>query len=223
MTSLSAEKSRGNMKFDAKWADKKLDMTRRRLELERHINLMLPELRTMNPGLVVDVGPGPGDFLALCRDMDHSILGIDAPHGKGGMGDPYLRLCKQYWKEMKIPVICCGLGAFIDSQDYQDVAMIHLRGSIEQASAHRMEGPPHDEHHECKKLDWIVDQFTWLWFQTMFESFARMLRRGGMVFIHANGTKSTNKWYDQTVRQCAAQAGLRLVYSDGLLIHKWVK
>lgn len=211
-------------RFDTAWATKKLDMDRRRKELERHISMNIPELHRMDPGLVIDIGPGPGDFLALCRELGHGILGIDAPHGKGGMGDPYLKLCEKHCKELRVPVLKCGLCGFVLRDDlYENVALIHLRGSIEQASAHRMSGPPHDEHHECKQLDWIDDKFTVLWFQTMLGMFSKILRPGGMVYIHANGTKSTDKWYDMTIRQCAAEAGLRMVLSTPPLVHKWVK
>jgi SAM-dependent methyltransferase len=213
--------------FGPKWASRKLDMPRRRRELIGYIKRWLTELREMEPGLVVDVGCGPGDLLDLCREMGHSIVGIDARCGRGGMGDPYLSQCRIERKKLRIPVLEIGMSQFKEGgQDRGPLALsgqavcINLRGSIEQCYADFMLGDPHHLHHDCRRLDWDIriPDFRRLCFQA-----ERLLRVGGILMIAANGTRSTDRWYDAQIREAAEHSGLKLIDHDGLLFHKWVK
>lgn len=211
--------------FDAAWAEKKLDMPRRRRELEAYIDSWLPELRTMAPGLVLDVGCGPGDFLSLCRELGHQVVGVDASNGQGGMGDAYLSLCDTECRSRNVAVYREGWQSFwkLVSHDYHEqVAVINFRGSIEQCYAHLMTGPEHSLHHNCRELDWNTKRAVLV--TEVFYVAAIWLRPGGLLMIQANGTKSTDAWYDETMRRVAGVGfGLELVKQSGLLIHKWRK
>ena len=212
--------------YGVTWANQKLNMPRRRNELEVYIQRYLPELNRMDPGLVIDIGCGPGDFLSMCKEMGHDALGIDAPDGEGGMGDAYLELCKKYCGRFGVDVWRCGFeDVLMDSDTWhisQPVCCINLRGSIEQALSSCMVGPPHHEHHRADKLDWNTETAVW-WLDKLMWFASSHLVEGGVLLIHANGTNKTDGWYDRAIRVCADTVGLVLVRQEGLLLHKWRK
>jgi|SRR5210317_1952663 len=146
------------MEFDHEWAEQKLDMERRHGQLEKYIAEYLPELKYMDPGLVIDIGPGPGDFMAMCESMGHSSLGVDGNRdGEGGMGGAYISRCEEYWEEFGVDVWQCGLDDFLFSDRKpasNSCCLINSRGSIEQALSHCMVGAPHHKHHKATLLDW---------------------------------------------------------------------
>lgn len=211
--------------FGTSWAKRKLEMPRRRRELTLYIDRWLPELRTMVPGLVIDVGCGPGDFLALCRKMGHDVLGIDAPNGAGGMGDPYLEECRSWQREFNVPVNATGLKfAFprLLSEFRGTVACINARGSIEQAAAECMIGLPHHFHHNCRELEW--DRQAGENFLRTFLSLSNdLLRPGGILLVAANGSRSGDDWYDGKVTEWGYLHGLQLLDAHRPLTHKWMK
>lgn len=215
--------------FDEEWARQKLDMPRRRRELEAYIDRWLPELRTMEPGLVIDVGCGPCDFLELCREMGHEVVGVDAASGDCGMGDAYLDLCEAECRKRNVTVCREGWHWFSDRGNYDGtVAVLNFRGSIEQCYAHLMVGPSHSLHHDCRELDWDTDHAIKLparrpILSDVFVVADLWLRNGGLLMIRANGTKSTDGWYDKTMRRLALLFKFELIDQDGLLAHKWRK
>lgn len=214
------------MKYDSSWAAEKLDMKRRRLDLIHYIDTYLPELKS-KPGLVIDIGCGPGDFLGLCKDLKHTVLGIDAPNGKGGMGESYLKLCRERRKEFGVPVNEYGIRGF-----FRDAALIskfagkavciNMRGSIEQCFSDYMVGPSHDLHHDCHLLNWNKGTAP-TWFTLLMETVATLLRPGGVLLIHANGTKDSDEWYDNAIQEAAFGAELVLVKHVPPVLHKWEK
>lgn len=210
--------------FNDDWAVRKLDMVRRSKELDEYIEKNLPELEDLS-GIALDIGCGPGDFLARCRNAGLDILGIEAPGGHGGMGDAYLYRARCLRDELIIPALEVGLKAFIQNLSpayHGKFALINSRGSIEQASAHVMIGPPHHEHHDCRLLDWD-ENAAMPWFDQLMENFSKMLYPGGKLLIQANGTKSTDSFYDYAVLKNAQKHGLRLEHCEPKLLHKWVK
>lgn len=215
----------GQDKFGAAWSQRKLDMPRRRRELEAYIDRWLPELRTMEPGLVLDIGCGPCDLLEMCREMGHEVVGVDAANGAGGMGDAYLSLCCAECESKNISVYRDGWRAFwnLVSSDYTGkVAVINFRGSIEQCYSEYLVGPDHSLHHNCRELDWDTSRAILV--TEVLSVAATWLRDSGILMVHANGTKSTDTWYDETMRRVAHHGfGLQLVDSEGLLAHKWRK
>ena len=145
------------------------------------------------------------------------------------MGDDYLALSKLWTERQQVPVEYVGLedcGTTLDRHAGQ-AAFINSRGSIEQALAGCMVGPPHDEHHRSDKLDWMMDHTTAGVFRWLMAMFYRLLRPGGIVLIHANGTrtKKSREWYDKRIQIAAKQVGLELVDRDerSKRLHKWVK
>lgn len=209
--------------FNSIWASSKLDMPRRHRELTEYIDRYLPELDIYGPGTVIDIGCGPGDFLNLCREKGHFILGIDAPDGSGGMGDAYLQLCAEKCEEFQIPVIRKrALEWMSDTPPSRDaVTVINLRGSIEQVFSGYMEGAPHDDHHDARRLRWKEDQPTEDALARFFEQASRCIHSSGILLIHANGAQNEG-WYIRTVERIAFDAGFVQEICGPPLLHKWM-
>src|SRR5690606_26418783 len=59
--------------LDDPWLARKVDRERRLKEHRAYMERYCAELD--GKGLVIDIGPGPGEFLELCRAKGHDILG----------------------------------------------------------------------------------------------------------------------------------------------------
>lgn len=205
---------------------RKLDRSRRVTDHLDYIAEYLPEIKDSPPGLVIDVGPGCGELLEMARECGHTILGIDAPNGIGGMGDGYLAACRLMHQRQHIPVEYVGFEAWLlagNAWAEESVVAVNMRGSIEQCLSRFMVGPPHHEHHNCQQLDWSRTTDTVQMFDRMFSSYRSMLRDDGVVLIHANGTGYTNRWYDTELRASAERCGLKLVRQEKNRLHKFAK
>ena len=207
------------------WLYKKTERSRRLREHNAHIGRYCPEIRKADPGLVVDVGPGPGEFLELCRACGHSILGIDAPNGKGGMGDDYLQASRLMQERQQIPMDFAGFEGWVNGEHptiNHTVALINFRGSIEQALSRHMIGDPHHLHHQCKRLSWSMTAGLKESLQVAFTQMTRLLRSEGALLIVANGS-ANDADYDTMMIEAGKEAGLILVRHEPHLVHKWRK
>lgn len=209
------------------WLRRKTDRPRRLGEHWAHVTTHLPELIDGKLfGTVVDVGPGPGEFLEICRHLGHCVLGIDAPNGRGGMGDDYLEYSRLMTQRQGIEVDCQGFLKWICQDhpgDRGTILAVNSRGSIEQAFAKYMLGEPHDLHHDCRKMAWSVSAALRETFEAMFEGLSRLLVPGGMFLVVANGAANANE-YDRLIVESARSNGdFELVHHKSPTIHKWRK
>jgi hypothetical protein len=193
-----------------------------------YLHTYLPEI-VASPGVgatVVDVGPGPGEFLEWCRYFGYETLGVDAADGGGGMGSAYLELSRLLTRRQQIAVDYCGLAEWITRHDEifrpQSVALVNSQGSIEQACCHLMEGQPHHEHHDSRRLKWRVGDELAAFFREMLGAWRRWLVPGGTIFIYANGAANTRA-YDKAIERAARQVGGLTLVSRKRRIHKWRK
>ena len=211
--------------FDRVWSEHKLNQQRCKLEASQYVYRYLPELKTAQMGLVIDVGCGSGEFLALCKSMGHDVLGIDAPRNISQMGCDYIDVASERLEELGIPVRRTPFIELLnsDGNTYSNQACcVNFRGSIEQCLSEFLIGVPHVYHHDCKSLDWdketaddaICSLIGWA---------QDSLEKHGVLMIAANGTKSTNEWYSDTICGHANDSDLELEYQEGFLIHRWVK
>lgn len=217
---------------DDPWLQRKTDRCRRLAEHAEYIKKYCPEMQTLRGGIVIDIGPGPGEFLEIARHFRHSPYGIDAETGSGGMGDKYLRYSKLMTARQGLHVDYCGLEFWLNNVftggtlEWRDmsagVVLINSRGSIEQAFSEHMEGVPHDVHHNCKMLAWRESGETEDVFFGAFAKFQRLLKPGCGVLIHANGA-ANGEYYDSVVMRAAEENGFDCVLHEGLVLHKWVK
>jgi SAM-dependent methyltransferase len=212
--------------LESAWLNRKIDRYRRLREMNAYIRVHCPELLLGGDGLVVDVGPGPGEFLELARAMGFAILGIDAAKGAGGMGYEYLEACRLLTDRQKLPVLYDGFERWVfddHSVINGTVALINFRGSIEQAFSRHMLGEPHDQHHNCRLLRWSMSAALREHMQVAFNQMARLLRPGGSILIAANGSANDEE-YDSLIMAAAQLNGvLDLTMHKGATTHKWTK
>lgn len=217
--------SNPDIAFGKEWANKKLDMVRRHQEISQYIQDYLQDV--LFPGTIIDIGCGPGDFLDMFKRKGHDVLGIDAPDGFGGMGNPYIEACRKLLNQAEIPFQSIGCNEFLNrvlsEEEYPrgEASLINMRGSIEQCFASSMIGPSHDQHHECKLLDWN-DECIRVEFRRLIMASDYLLKPGGILLISANGTKCTDILYDKVIRELAGRY-FELTYQEGVLLHKWKK
>lgn len=205
------------------WLARKTDRIRRIREQREYLDRYIPEISREPPGLVIDVGPGPGELLEICRSFGHDVLGIDAPNGRGGMGDDYLELSRLMTVRQEICVRRSGFEAWVDGEHQTInglVALINFRGSIEQAFWRYMTGDRHDLHHDCKRLSWSLTAQTRERLDVAFRQMYRMLRTNGAILIAANGS-ANDPDYDRLMLEAGKSSGLVLVRHEPHLLHKW--
>ena len=216
------------------WLANKTDRLRRLREHAEYVQKYCPEITTIEPkGLVLDIGPGPGELLEIARYYGHEIFGIDAADDTtGGMGREYLEYSQLMTERQKLNVEYCNFRWWLENVlsygtvEWRDMpascVLINSRGSIEQAMSEYMDGVPHDVHHDCKRLAWRENGETSDAFEGMFTKLKKMLRPGCCLLIHANGCANV-EYYDKLVLESAERAGLRLAMYESPTLHKWVK
>jgi 2-polyprenyl-3-methyl-5-hydroxy-6-metoxy-1,4-benzoquinol methylase len=109
---------------------RKYDRKRRIRDKISYIGENCPSLK--NGGFaVLDIGPGPGEFLELCRYYGNKIRGIDAPPDDCEMGENYLKLSRMLCERQKVPVDYSGFHGKTKLKN-KSVDFINMQGSIEQ-------------------------------------------------------------------------------------------
>lgn len=214
------------------WLQRKTDRLRRLGEISEYVKTNCPEIMKTPKGLVVDIGPGPGEFLEIARHYGHEVFGVDAETGTGGMGNKYLDLSRLMTERQRVNVEYCGFEFWLTNifthgtYEWRELAsscvLINSRGSIEQSMSAHMEGIPHHVHHDCKQLAWKDSGETRDAFGGMFAKFKRLVKPGGHVLIHANGS-ANDKFYDEVVCESAERNAFKLVGGAGLTLHKWAR
>ncbi len=193
------------IKFDKILQDdfikRKYSRDRRLKEKDAYIDKWMPEIKNGNH-LVFDIGPGPGEFLELCRYYGNGIRGIDSAIKESMMGDNYLSLCLLLYQRQQLPVLCSDFMNIIrgnNDLDYYGYSVINSQGSIEQVFRQHIEF-----EEEINSEGWIPSHNGY-WadtkkcrndFLSMFILFDKMLVIGGKVVLFPNGSKNNNVFYD---------------------------
>lgn len=211
------------------WVRWKTDRIRRFREHAQYLLQYGRELLDLQSGgLVIDLGPGPGELLEIARAMGFDAKGYDSKDGVGGMGPKYCAASRLMHTRQRLDVCYGGLDAFIHRYDQKiedagRAMLINSRGSIEQAMSRHMSGPPHNWHHNVRLLSWKQMGSTFDGFVCLFVAFRDALAVGGSVLLRANGS-ANDSYYDRTVIGAASEAGgLKLVMHEKPLLHKFVK
>ena len=173
----------------------KLNMERRNIELHNYINTFLPEMKNLPDSqkqnkYVIDLGPGPGDFLEISRNLGFKIKGYDAKLDSiKGMGMDYVNLCAIYAKEKNIPIDYCNFEEteFRGIED-DSVYIINSRGSFEQIFSKYLLGIPHYKTH-LSNQEWSHTDEMYYRFKTFFSNCSKKLIKNGVLLIAFNGTK----------------------------------
>ena len=141
------------------------------------------------------------------------------------MGSAYLAASKMMAERQKISIEYVGFEQWIFQDQHfinGSVAFINSCGSIEQALYRYMDGERHDIHHDAKRLTWIVTSKLQEVLENVFVQVHRLLRSKGVFLIVANGS-SCDTDYDYLIREAADKSRMKLIFQEGLLIHKWMK
>ncbi len=206
----------------------KYDRCRRLAEKWAYLDEYLPEIieSPVRGATVIDIGPGPGEFLECCRSLGYDVRGVDAAAGEGGMGDAYLELSRLLTQRQGIPVDYCGLTGWLDrgTEVFAEgsVALINSQGSIEQACSHMMAGEPHHEHHDCRRLKWRTGSELQAFFNKVMSVWKSWLLPGGIIFLYANGAENTRA-YAKAIERAAQDVGDLELVLRRKRIHKWKK
>jgi len=175
--------------------ENKLNMKKRNIDLYNYINLYLPDLKNLpleykQDKYVIDLGPGPGDFLEICRKYGFKIKGYDAKLDSiKGMGMNYVNLCAIYAKEKNIPIDYCNFEetGFKGIED-NSVFIINSRGSFEQIFNKYLLGIPHHETHKSNQ-EWSHTKEMYERLRDFFMNCSNKLVKNGILLIAFNGTK----------------------------------
>jgi len=160
---------------------KKYNRERRIREKKAYINENCPSLKTGGK-TVLDIGPGPGEFLELCRHYGNRVFGIDAAPDDCEMGENYLKLSKMMCERQKLSVDYTGFSG--KTKFYSNmIDFINSQGAIEQCFYDLLEGPPHRETHMAGLLSWKKGPEMHKRFIDMWTEFFRILTPGGNVML----------------------------------------
>ncbi len=221
-----------NKLMQDKYLSKKYNRKKRIKDKRAYMGKITPELKHCKGKTVLDIGPGPGEWLEICRDLGHIGIGIDAKVSDCEMGSEYIKLSRLMTDRQKVEVWYWGFDNYL-TQPYNEhdlgkikagsVFYINSQGSIEQCLKDYMEGPPHRKTKKASGLRWKVEQQTRDIFYTMFQEFDRILEPNGYIVIWGNGAKNVES-YDKFITETAEKfPSFKLIKRDGPRFHKFRK
>ena len=206
---------------------KKYNREKRVAGKKEYIDNNTAEIKAVTAKNILDIGPGPGEWLEWCKYYGHYAYGIDAVVETGEMGYEYTRLSQMMTDRQKLNIKYDGLiNHIIGGFDFENnsVYFINSQGSIEQAFAKYMDGPPHRETKKSGGLKWRTEDVDFKdMFIRMFEGFERILEPGGYIFIWGNGSKNDHE-YDKLIKDTLKQIpNLKLIKQKSNRWHKFQK
>lgn len=197
---------------------KKYNRQKRIKDHRKYMTSCTPEIKLCKGKLILDIGPGPGEWLEICREFGHRVIGIDARLKDSEMGDEYIQLSQLMTLRQKILVDYVGFenhllhhigGLGTDNS----VFYINMRGSIEQCFKNYMSGTPHRITKKASGLTWIIDNKLKDIFYKMFAEFERILEPGGYVYIWANGSTDDSA-YNELIQETLNKFPTLKLYSN---------
>ncbi len=216
--------------MEDKYLSKKYNRTKRLGEKRKYISTITPEIKRKKDKLILDIGPGPGEFLEVCREFGHRTIGIDAEIKDCEMGDEYIKLSKLMTQRQKLDVHYIGLENYLNCPQKEEglsddliksesVFLINMQGCIEQCFHNYMDGPPHKQTKKASLLSWRIEDVEPL-IHAMFTEFMRILEDGGYIVIWANGAKNKPQYDDMILRTLDKFPEYRIYKKDGKTFHK---
>lgn len=183
----------------------------RKYNRDRRLNDKLSYISEWTPevmhggGFVIDIGPGPGEYLELCRFFGNKIKGFDAKPDLSMMGDNYVKLSILMAKRQKISIIFDNFINIIENDNTiqeDTVSLINSQGAIEQIFKNHIEFPEGinkegwiPSHNGC----WVLSEECQEDFNNMFLRFNKWLRPKSKIVIYPNGSKN-NEVFDNIIR-----------------------
>lgn len=181
-----------------------------------------------NGGSVLDLGPGPGEFMEVCREYGLDIYGIDAKEFDSEMGNEYLRLSQLMAERQQLNILYDGVLDLINKNGalpFKDKSFdfINCQGAIEQIFKVYLEGEPHIKHKNCNLLSWKIDDDFRKEFRMFLLEIYRLLKEGGICLVYGNGAKNVQA-YDIFFREMISVIdGFEMMKSIDYRLHKFKK
>lgn len=204
---------------------KKYNRNRRISDKIKYINEFLPNIKNGNE-VVLDIGPGPCEFLEVCRFFNNEIYGIDATSDESEMGYEYLRLSELMAERQKIPVKYIGLDKLIlnGNLSFEDekFTVINSQGSIEQVCEDYMDGDKSVKHKDARLISWNESDDTLLFFNKLFLELKRILKIGGILMIYGNGSKNVD-YYNWMVNEFCDKNNMKIIFTKYKCLHKIIR
>lgn len=208
------------------YLSKKYNRKRRLNDHKKYINSYLPFLKD-GQGNVLDIGPGMGEFLELCRFYGCGAFGIDAKIDDCEMGNEYIKLSKLMTERQNVNVKYMGFENVLNNGqlpfENNFFRVINSRGAIEQVFKKHLKGVPHKVHKNCSLLEWDITNETKKEFDHFLREVYRTLENGGVCLIYGNGAKNV-RVYDELMHEVINGIdGLEIVASEKNRMHKMEK
>lgn len=186
------------------YVSKKYNRKNRLISKINYIDNFVPEIKNGN-GYILDLGPGPGEFLEVCRYYNNEIIGIDAKLNESEMGNEYMKLSHLMTERQKIPVLYNGFENYLKTKlpfDDSQLSVVNSQGSIEQIFKKYMVGIPHLQAKKASLLSWNINDELFDEFEKMFNEVQRVLKKDGLFIIYANGAKNTEDYHNFILKIC---------------------
>lgn len=209
---------------------KKYNRRKRLQDKSDYIDEYLPIVKK-GGGYVLDIGPGPGEFLEICRFYGNKTIGIDCKYADCNMmGRKYHRLSELLAQRQCIDIKYDNFESYIESGriPFNDctLSVINSQGAIEQvfreymqhATPEREDGwtPTHEG-------TWIINDKLTALFDVFFKEMARVLIVGGKIMIFANGSTNYKEYHKMVTSSIAKAGNLKMVHTDSERLHKVTK
>jgi SAM-dependent methyltransferase len=203
----------------------KYDRERRLSDKMEYVDELAVEIRS--GGRVLDLGPGPGEFLEVARSFGCRIFGIDAAPGDSEMGDEYLRLSRLMTFRQQLPVWYVGFDRLLSQRHLpfldQAFTFINSQGSIEQIFRSHLVGPRHRDTKDARLQSWTLDARMAEAFRRFFSEAHRILDRRGVLLIYGNGAANSEAYGDFIQAMTREMGLLTLQCRRNSRLHKLVK
>ena len=211
----------------------KYDRPRRLREKLDYIERYCPEVclpAAERPGLVLDVGPGPGEFIEWCRHFGRAAAGIDEEDGAGGMGTAYVKLCRMMHERQALNVSYEGFRLYLEFLREQPAPLgfllVNFQGSWCYVWRDFLDGPPLDGYDmDTRHQQWrFSDRLDWEW-ERAFTIMRRHLVPGGSILIWDNavGEPSCQERFRESLVSAAWGAGLIVQANPAPLLYKFAE
>lgn len=216
----------------------KCNRKRRLEEKQNYIHKYCKEINEGN-GNILDLGPGPGEFLEICRLYGNMIFGIDGSFDDSfiGMGRNYLEYSRLMTTRQKIPVSYVSLEyslekgnlkfpprffSFINSQGSISYIFRNylLNNSTEFDSSLKLheQAPGVFKWEKTPALEKIINKFM--------SEMSRILLHGGHLLIYINQPKTTEELdcYKSLMFDKIKEYGFKLILeAENNCLHKLEK
>lgn len=183
------------------YVSKKYNREKRLTKKLAYIKNYLPEFyNDIQNGIIVDLGPGPGEFLELFREKGYSAIGFDTKIGDSYMGDEYLKISRLMVERQRLDVRYVGVETLLNFPfEDGEVLLVNSQGSIEQIFKEFLIVKPCKIHKDYRRISWDMSDKMIERITNFFKEIYRILKKDGVCLIYGNRTKN-NKPYANLIR-----------------------